>query len=209
MASDDQMRSELEELQMRANAKTDESLDSTRRMLSMCDESKDAGIRTLVGLDEQGEQLDRVEEGMDHINQDMREAEKNLTGMEKCCGIFVCPCQKSKDIEKSKEYANTWKKDDDGKVSSSQPTARVTDDRNNMGPTGGYVTRITNDAREDEMEENIGQVAGMLGNLRNMAIDMGGEIDTQNWQLDRINQKAKLVGTRTRRGARYGSSRRY
>lgn len=31
---------------------------------------------------------------MDQINTDMREAEKNLTGMEKCCGLCVLPCQK-------------------------------------------------------------------------------------------------------------------
>lgn len=40
------------------------------------------------------EQLDRIEDGMDQINVDMREAEKNLTGMEKCCGLCVLPCQK-------------------------------------------------------------------------------------------------------------------
>lgn len=86
-------RSELEMLQMRANQETDESLERTRNMISLCDESKEAGIRTLVALDEQGEQLDRIEEDMDKINADMKEAEKNLTGMEKCCGICVCPCQ--------------------------------------------------------------------------------------------------------------------
>jgi len=40
------------------------------------------------------EQLDRIEEGMDQINADMKEAEKNLTGMEKCCGLCVLPCNK-------------------------------------------------------------------------------------------------------------------
>lgn len=37
------------------------------------------------------EQLDRIEEGMDQINQDMKDAEKNLEGMEKCCGLCVLP----------------------------------------------------------------------------------------------------------------------
>lgn len=40
------------------------------------------------------EQLDRVEEGMDQINQDMRDAEKNLEGLEKCCGLCVLPWKK-------------------------------------------------------------------------------------------------------------------
>lgn len=44
------------------------------------------------------EQLDRIEEGMDQINADMREAEKNLSGMEKCCGICVLPCNKYENV---------------------------------------------------------------------------------------------------------------
>nr|6WVW_C Chain C, Synaptosomal-associated protein 25 [Rattus norvegicus]6WVW_G Chain G, Synaptosomal-associated protein 25 [Rattus norvegicus] len=74
---------ELEEMQRRADQLADESLESTRRMLQLVEESKDAGIRTLVMLDEQGEQLDPVEEGMNHINQDMKEAEKNLKDLGK------------------------------------------------------------------------------------------------------------------------------
>nr|1L4A_C Chain C, S-SNAP25 fusion protein [Doryteuthis pealeii] len=76
-------KTELEEIQQQCNQVTDDSLESTRRMLNMCEESKEAGIRTLVMLDEQGEQLDRIEEGLDQINQDMKDAEKNLEGMEK------------------------------------------------------------------------------------------------------------------------------
>lgn len=51
------------------------------------------------------------------------------------------------------------------------------------------VSRVTNDAREDEMEENLAQVGSILGNLRSMAIDMGNEIDTQNVQIQRIQEK--------------------
>ncbi|KAL1484273.1 hypothetical protein MTO96_050073, partial [Rhipicephalus appendiculatus] len=39
------------------------------------------------------------------------------------------------------------------------------------------------------MEDNMVQVSTMIGNLRNMAIDMGSEIESQNRQIDRINQK--------------------
>lgn len=63
------------------------------------------------------------------------------------------------------------------------------DDRNGLGPQGGYIAKITNDARETEMEENMGQVNTMIGNLRNMAIDMGSELENQNRQIDRINRK--------------------
>jgi hypothetical protein len=58
--------------------------------------------------------------------------------------------------------------------------------------TGMYLFfRITNDDREEEMEENMQQVSTMIGNLRNMASDMGTEVSNQNSQLDRINLKVR------------------
>lgn len=53
-------------------------------------------------------------------------------------------------------------------------------------------SRITNDDREEEMEENMQQVSTMIGNLRNMATDMGTEVENQNKQLDRINLKVLI-----------------
>jgi synaptosomal-associated protein 25 len=179
----------LEEINLRMNHTADESLESTRRMLALCEESKEAGIKTLVMLDDQGEQLERVEGNLDTINTDMKEAEEHLKGMEKCCGLCVLPCMKGEDFEKNSEYSKTWKKDDDGGVISDQP--RITVGDNGMGTQGGYVTRITNDAREDEMDENIQQVSTMVGNLRNMAIDMSTEVSNQNQQLTRIKGKAE------------------
>lgn len=32
---------------------------------------------------------------MDQINKDMREAEKTLTELNKCCGLCICPCKRS------------------------------------------------------------------------------------------------------------------
>lgn len=91
-----------------------------------------------------------------------------------------------------KEDEGTWKGNDDGKVVNNQPQ-RMVDDRNGLGPQGGYIGRITNDAREEEMEENMGQVNTMIGNLRNMAIDMGSELENQNRQIDRINLKVSFM----------------
>ena len=51
--------------------------------------------------------------------------------------------------------------------------------------------RITNDGREDEMEDNMQQVGSVLGNLKNMAADMGQEIDRQNQQLDKVGAKVQ------------------
>ncbi|XP_039986359.1 SNARE_SNAP25N and SNARE_SNAP23C domain-containing protein isoform X2 [Xiphias gladius] len=192
MASDPPILTELEELQRRANQVTDESLDSTRRMMQLVEECKDAGIRALVMLDEQGEQLERMEEGLDQINSDMKEAEKNLTDLGKCCGL--CSCEKLKAFEESGAYKAVWggASGQDGVVSSQPPSSRVVDEREQMIMSGGYIRRVTNDAREDEMEENLAHVGSIIGNMKSMALDMGNEIDTQNVQIERIQGKTIL-----------------
>lgn len=138
-------------------------------------------------LETQGEQLNRIEGGLDNINAEMKQAEKHLTGMEKWCGLCVCPWnrrKKVKDVDESK-----WENKGDGTVIRSQPAGH--DQREGGGRGGGpYIERITNDAREDEMEDNMQVVGGILSNLKNMATDMGQEIEKQNNQLDKIGAKA-------------------
>ncbi|XP_051814095.1 LOW QUALITY PROTEIN: SNARE_SNAP25N and SNARE_SNAP23C domain-containing protein [Acanthochromis polyacanthus] len=192
--ADPPVLSEQEELQRRANQVTDESLESTRRMIQLVEESKDVGIRTVVMLDEQGEQLERIEEGMDSINRDMREAEKNLTDMAQCCGLCVWPIRKLKAFEESGAYKAVWggASGQDGVVSNQPPSSRVVDEREQMMMSGGYIRKVTNDAREDEMEENLAHVGSIIGNLKSMALDMGNEIDTQNVQIERIPGQAIL-----------------
>ncbi|KAK2846533.1 hypothetical protein Q5P01_009532 [Channa striata] len=223
MASDRPIVSEQEELQRRCNQITDESLESTRRMMQLVEESKDAGIKTVVNLYEQGEQLERIEEGMDSINRDMREAEKNLTDMAQCCEQLerieegldqinsdmkeaeknltdlgkccgLCSCDKLKGFQESGAYKAVWggTSGQDGVVSNQPPSSRVVDEREQMIMSGGYIRRVTNDAREDEMEENLAHVGSIIGNLKSMALDMGNEIDTQNVQIERIQGEAIL-----------------
>uniref|UniRef100_A0A672R0K3 Multifunctional fusion protein n=1 Tax=Sinocyclocheilus grahami TaxID=75366 RepID=A0A672R0K3_SINGR len=134
-------------------------------------------------------QLERIEEGMDQINKDMKDAEKNLNDLGKFCGLCSCPCNKMKS-----GASKAWGNNQDGVVAS-QP-ARVVDEREQMAISGGFIRRVTDDARENEMDENLEQVGGIIGNLRHMALDMGNEIDTQNRQIDRIMEKADSNKTR-------------
>ncbi|CAJ0929937.1 unnamed protein product [Ranitomeya imitator] len=186
----------LEDVQLRANQVTDEEAimaqQSTRRMLTLAEQSQDAGVKTLTMLDEQGEQLKRVEEGLDQINKDMREAEKNLTELNKCCGLCVCPGRRSKNFETGDVYKKAWGSKEQGSedVVSKQPRQVNGQQPSGAGQSGGYIKKVTNDAREDEMDENLQQVGNIIGNLKSMALDMGNEIDSQNKMIDRINEKA-------------------
>lgn len=48
------------------------------------------------------------------------------------------------------------------------------------------------------MEENLDQVGGIIGNLKNLALDMGNEIEKQNKTIDRITDKVNLHHQTTR-----------
>ncbi|XP_023698934.1 synaptosomal-associated protein 23-like [Paramormyrops kingsleyae] len=185
---------DMEEMTLKANQLTDESLESTRRMRHMAEETQETGVKTLGMLDDQGNKLNDIETGLDKINEDMKVAEKNLTEMSKCCGLCLCPCNRVKTTDRG--YRRAPDSDSSkGAVVSSQPTSS----RNGQpGPesSGPYIKRITNDAREDEMEENLGYVGDIVGNLKNMALDMGTELDKQNKQIDRINEKAEVTNAR-------------
>uniref|UniRef100_A0A4W6G4I4 Multifunctional fusion protein n=1 Tax=Lates calcarifer TaxID=8187 RepID=A0A4W6G4I4_LATCA len=193
MADEADMRNELADLQTRADQIADESLESTRRMLALVEEVSltvhQFYFTALMPLS-LPEQLDRrIEEGMDQINKDMKDAEKNLNNLGQFCGLCSCPCNKIKG------GGQAWGGNQDGVVNS-QPGARVVDEREQMAISGGFIRRVTNDARENEMDENLEQVGGIIGNLRHMALDMGQEIDTQNRQIDRIMEKADSNKTR-------------
>lgn len=184
----DEPLGDLESLQLKCNQVTDDSLESTRRMMNMCSEAKDAGIKSLVALDDQGEQIDKIEGGLDSINSDMGLAEKALKSMDLAFGIFPKFWKKSEGFKEDKEVWGEQKGGGGGAPPA--PGVEVGD--------GAFVARITNDDREAEMEDNMGQIGAMVGNLRNMANDMGGEISRQNNQLDRINKKAESDQSRVK-----------
>ena len=133
------MADALERFKQEQNRVTDESLESTRRMVQMVEESQDAGTKTIEMLETQGEQLNRIEKGLDDINADMKQAEKHITQMEKWCGLCLMPWnrrKKIKDVDESK-----WETSKDGKVVSRQPPSEGT---TSSGPyiqrsvTGGF-----------------------------------------------------------------------
>lgn len=189
---------ELESLQLKANQVTDDSLESTRRMITLCEDSQATGAKTLDMLDQQGEQLARVEGDMDKINAEMKEAEKHITGMEKWCGLCVMPWNRSRRI---RDTDAKWKGDSKGSgkgngAVSKQPGRSGGGGGGTVKPDGPMITRINDDAREDEMEENLQAVGGILSNLKAMSQDMNSELDKQNKGLDRMNLKSHTVDKR-------------
>uniref|UniRef100_A0A8C1XMS5 Synaptosomal-associated protein n=1 Tax=Cyprinus carpio TaxID=7962 RepID=A0A8C1XMS5_CYPCA len=81
------------------------------------------------------------------------------------------------------------------KVVSSQPTAVRNGQAVSAGsaaPTGPYIKRITNDDREDKMEENLSHVVNHVEILKNMALDLSNKIEDQIQIIDHVNNELML-----------------
>ncbi|VDD75544.1 unnamed protein product [Mesocestoides corti] len=183
--------SELELLRMQANKKTDESLESTRRMVTMAEESHQMGAATMEQLYHQGQQLDRVNDHMDNIHEDIKQTEKHLDDLEKCCGLFVLPWKRVKRPGNSKNFKPR-------EYTAPQPTVQQPG-KFGFGkkapagdfskPDGPFIQRILDDDRETEMEQNLNHVSNIVGELKTMAVDMNQEIAIHNQKLDVIGAK--------------------
>ena len=147
--------SDLERFKRQANMVTDDSLQSTRRMVEMVEESQQAGklsvkretevlilrssgAKTLEMLETQGEQLDRIEKGLDTVNADMKEAEKHITQMEKWCGLCLMPWNRRKKIKDVDDSKWEVSKSKDGQVTTRQPPGGGAGAAGGSGP---YIQR--------------------------------------------------------------------
>ncbi|XP_004644624.1 synaptosomal-associated protein 23-like isoform X2 [Octodon degus] len=158
-----------EDIQLRANQLTDESLESTRKMLDLAVQSEDAGIQTITMLGEQGEQLNCIVEGMDQINKDIRETEKTLTEFNKCCGLCVCLCSRTKNFECIKQITTD---------------AREEEMQENLTQVGSILG-------------NLKKMASDMGNkieVQNRQIDaITKKVDTSKDHIDVANTEAKKL----------------
>ncbi len=123
---------------------------------------------------------------MDDMNAEMKQAEKHITGMEKWCGLCVLPWKRHAKIRDNDAYTKTPKEPKKAKKGKKEPTE--TEPQQASGP---IIQRINNDAREDEMEENMQAVSGILSTLKTQATLMNSELEKQNPQLDRLNAKTQ------------------
>ena len=140
-------------LDQRIDHVTNQSVDATRRIRAVAEETNQMGVDTLITLNEQGEKLDNVERRLDDVNVDLKRTDRNLTRLEACCGCCSCPCGPG-----SAQSTRTYKKAYGKKarhmedVVSEQPRSGG---RGGGQPQGPFIKRVTDDAREDEMEDNL------------------------------------------------------
>ena len=150
------------------------------------------------GIDQPAKRAtNNIEQGLGTIHADVRRTEKTLTQMEKCCGCCLCPYGRSKNYDKDARHIAAFSQDH--KQDAEQSGGAVGLSCRGKGSTAyqgsnePYIQHITNDVRENEMEANMEAISGAMGNLKNMALDMGAALEGQNRPSDRINAKAEIT----------------
>ena len=184
----------IEQIQKESSEITDESLACTERMAKLSIDTVEIGSKTLDELNSQREKLNNIEKKMTDIKTNVGKAERELTKMEKCCGCFSLPWRRNKlkfNDNKSKHAFRPQiivPRTSDNTLLTSSNTPVTIDER--------YITRITNDKREDKMEENMIIVGAMVKDMNHQAHEISRELDKQNEIIDKISSKIDHNNTR-------------
>ncbi|XP_067649071.1 synaptosomal-associated protein 29-like [Haliotis asinina] len=187
-------------------------LESTRRALASIYDSEDTGIQTAEELSRQAETLNNIEKKTDDVNRTLTTSQKHLNNIKSVFGGIknwwsgnkdpnaLPPSKSEPKPSPLKSKVDTYRESHDAYSSKQLDTSGFYDDndidsrfmagaRNTGGQRQQMVQRITNSAQEDEMDDNLVLMSEGMARLRNLAMDMGDEIERQNDQLDRINVK--------------------
>ena len=163
-------------------------------------------------LQRQGEQLDRVDKTLNHMNETLHHGEKHIRNMNKFLGLWVWPWNHVRSFEKRKEYARAFlvedqlgrrphtvaeagtPRGDEHAYGSRRGTTSGHAELCPRAPSGSsrsYIKHVTHDAREEEMEENLGAIHSVALDLRAQAEEMSRQLDAQAPVLDTIAEKVE------------------
>lgn len=143
------------DLDQRIDFVNNETLEATRRIRNVAEETNDIGVSTLVALNEQGERLDNVERRLDEMDVDLKQTDRHLNALEKCCYCFSCGCCRAH-VVKTKMYKKVYGKGanitaEEDAIVNQQPASQSSSGR----PNGPIIKSVINDKKEEEMEENM------------------------------------------------------
>lgn len=187
-----------DEIRRQMQMSRDRTLDSTKRSLALIEDSHDIAVRTGEELQCQGEQLNRIERNLDKIQNDMGIAKRHIRSVNSVWGAIGNYFKKAPKPKETTEQSTP-----DSRLSGLQEDSslyyrtRVSESeiagydagirRSGQFERSAYTSR---DPREREIEANLDLVSQGLGRLKEDALILGGEIERQNEQLDRLGVKA-------------------
>lgn len=182
-------RAEQKELEQLVVKKSKEVTSDLRRALKVSEDTKNIGAQTLVTLHEQGEQLVRAHEKVVQMDQELSKGEKLLGKL-------------------GPMFSFGWKPKKGKKITGptytpGERTAYDTASRSELGLKKKGATARGDEgwedevgAERDEQDDILDAVSVNLADLKNMALDMGRELTSQEKAIDDLTADSTAMNTR-------------
>lgn len=216
---DDDADDNLLRMQAQISHHEDACLESTKRALASIADSERTGVATAEELVAQREQLERVDQRLDETQTTLKASQRSLNGIKSVWGGLTNMFKKKEALippspvksqpmppSRLKGVVNDLDNEDDFRPGSARVTTKrgvdvggffddvdegtaKTVSRSSTVSSGFSQTRQANSARMQEVDDNLDLMSEGLGRLKNLAVGLNDEIETQNDLLDRINDK--------------------
>jgi len=148
----------------------------------------------------QKEQLQRTEKRLDDINTSLRFSQKHIQGIKSVFGSLKNYLS-GKSLDAPVSSIKLSESSSSGSVTSPALSNTLEQVRSNMNDTsmkikGNYDNDLQNirpahDRVTKALEQNLNEMSGSLARLKNLAIGLSEEIDSQNDLIDNITNKTE------------------
>jgi synaptosomal-associated protein 29 len=156
----------------------------------LIEESTNIGIQTATELDRQREQLERTNQNLDNIDANLDESQKDINGMKSFFYRMinsVSPKSKEKSVVIEQKCTKVEKVPVQASyINQGQSTKQY-------GNINNTTTKTVSDEFENQLDEDLELISHGLDNLKNLATNLGEEVQSQNELLDHIGTKMEKV----------------
>lgn len=179
---------------------------STNRSLGLLRETEQVGTATAEELSRQREQLEKTSVQLDDINRSLRDSQKHITGLKSLWGGLrnylsgQRPEMQIRNLQsptgsKSMYADETSIKSPQSKISRSpdelydtHPISRFRDEDSNHLHSQSQQFKTA--SFSEQLDRNLDEMAGSLSRLKDLAIDLGTEVESSNELIGVIQYKA-------------------
>eukprot|EP00262_Sarcandra_glabra_P015339 TRINITY_DN4709_c2_g2_i1.p1 TRINITY_DN4709_c2_g2~~TRINITY_DN4709_c2_g2_i1.p1 ORF type:complete len:308 (-),score=53.15 TRINITY_DN4709_c2_g2_i1:84-1007(-) len=189
----------VQELENYAVYRAEETTEKFNGCMKIAEEIREDATRTLVVLHQQGEQITRTHVTAANIDYDLSRGEKLLGSLG---GLF------SKTWKPKKTRAITgpvYTRDDPSKrrgnhleqrerLGLTQSSRRQSNSHEHLPAPTSTLERV--EVEKVKQDDVLSDLSNLLGELKNMAVDMGSEIERQNTDLDHLHDDVEVLNIR-------------
>ncbi|KAG9439787.1 hypothetical protein H6P81_019952 [Aristolochia fimbriata] len=192
-----------QELEDYAVNKAEEVTKDVNTCLKIAEDIKDEASKTLVTLHQQGEQITRTHMSAANMEQDLSMGEKLLGSLG---GIFSKTWKPKKaraitgpkitrdDSSFKRRAAHADQKDRNGLMSNQKKPAKP-QQKSSAEPSSALEKVEVEKTKQDDA---LSDLSNVLDQLKDMAVDMGSEIERQNKALDHLHDDVEELNSRVK-----------